>query len=187
MVQYLLRSTFNNIEHQSIQFVKHSLMPWLIKIEMAIIKDVLVGEEQRSLYPKFNVDGLLRGDFQSRMNGYRIGINSGIYSFNEVRDMENLDPMPAEQNGDEHVMNGSYIFTRDIGKAYGANAVVTREKMVANPSPSSEGEDQADEASQDQDGATADNQPSTRESPSHAKRKAERRAARQGSKTSRKQ
>lgn len=160
-------------------------MPWLIKIEMAIIKDVLVGEEQRTLYPKFNVDGLLRGDFQSRMNGYRIGINSGIYSFNEVRDMENLDPMPAEQNGDEHVMNGSYIFTRDIGKAYGANAVATREKLEANPSPGSEGEDQTDEAPPEPDQEVGDGRPA-RESPGHARRKAERRAARQGSKTSRK-
>ena len=184
MVQFLLRSTFNNIEHQSIQFVKHSLMPWLIKIEMAIIKDVLVGEEQRSLYPKFNVDGLLRGDFQSRMNGYRIGINSGIYSFNEVRDMENLDPMPAEQNGDEHVMNGSYIFTRDIGKAYGANAVATRERLEANPSSGSEGETEGTPPESNEE-ALNDN-PSTHESPAHAKRKAERRAARQGSKTSRK-
>ena len=182
MVQFLLRSTFNNIEHQSIQFVKHSLMPWLIKIEMAIIKDVLVGEEQRSLYPKFNVDGLLRGDFQSRMNGYRIGINSGIYSFNEVRDMENLDPMPAEQNGDEHVMNGSYIFTRDIGKAYGANAVATREKLEANPASGSEGEEALPESDQE----AGEGRPA-RESPGHARRKAERRAARQGSKTSRKQ
>ena len=185
MVQFLLRSTFNNIEHQSIQFVKHSLMPWLIKIEMAIIKDVLVGEEQRSLYPKFNVDGLLRGDFQSRMNGYSIGINSGIYSFNEVRDMENLDPMPAEQNGDEHVMNGSYILTRDIGKAYGANAVATREKKETNPSSGSEGEDQTEEALPESDQEAGDGRPA-RESPGHARRKAERRAARQGNKTSRK-
>ena len=70
MVQFLLRSTFNNIEHQSIQFVKHSLMPWLIKIEMAIIKDVLVGEEQRSLYPKFNVDELCSKMGMSRTNLY---------------------------------------------------------------------------------------------------------------------
>ena len=178
MVQFLLRSTFNNIEHQSIQFVKHSLMPWLIKIEMGIIKDVLVGEEQRSLYPKFNVDGLLRGDFQSRMNGYSIGINSGIYSFNEVRDMENLDPMPAEQNGDEHVMNGSYILTRDIGKAYGANAVATREKQQTDEESSQEVQpDSAEDASQEDE--QGNEQDATRDAPGHARRKAERKAARQ--------
>ena len=200
MVQDLQRSTFNNIEHQSIQFVKHSLMPWLIKIEMAIIKDVLVDNEQHELYPKFNVDGLLRGDFQSRMHGYQIGINSGIYSFNEVRDMENLDPMPADQNGDEHVMNGSYVLTRDIGKpgAYGANAVATREKRETESSgsgeesdPSSDGDEnggptggrtegQTDGRTEGQtDGQTDDH---SRETPGHTRRKAERKATRQGSK-----
>ena len=184
MVQDLQRSTFNNIEHQSIQFVKHSLMPWLIKIEMAIIKDVLVDNEQHELYPKFNVDGLLRGDFQSRMHGYQIGINSGIYSFNEVRDMENLDPMPADQNGDEHVMNGSYVLTRDIGKpgAYGANAVATREKREAEESAAGE-----DNAASPSESAPSQGEEQTgdqsRETPGHSRRKAERKATRQGSRT----
>ena len=187
MVQDLQRSTFNNIEHQAIQFVKHSLMPWLIKIEMGIIKDVLVDNEQHELYPKFNVDGLLRGDFQSRMNGYSIGINSGIYSFNEVRDMENLDPMSVIENGDKHVMNGSYVLTEDIGKNVGANAVATREKLNASDGAASSEEQEADSESDNMAGESngSGEEQKARETPGHARRKAERKAARQGKTTKR--
>ena len=55
MVQDLKRATFNNIEHQSIDFVMHTIMPWLVRIEQAIIKDVLIEEEQEKYFPKFNV------------------------------------------------------------------------------------------------------------------------------------
>ena len=70
MVQDLEHATFSNIEHQSIDFVMHTLMPWLVRFEQAIIKDLLLPEEQEQYFPKFNVDGLLRGDYQSRMQGY---------------------------------------------------------------------------------------------------------------------
>ncbi len=76
MVQDLKRATFNNIEHMGIEFVMHTLMPWLVRIEQAMIKDLLVEEEQNELFPKFNVDGLLRGDYQSRMQGYATGISN---------------------------------------------------------------------------------------------------------------
>lgn len=71
-MQDLKRSTFNNIEHQGIAFVQYSLMPWIIRIEKGIIKDLLLEEEQDVYFPKFNVDGLMRGDYQSRMNAYAI-------------------------------------------------------------------------------------------------------------------
>lgn len=56
----------------------HSLTPWLVRIEQGIIKDLLLEEEQDTYFPKFNVDGLLRGDYQSRMNGYATGISKHI-------------------------------------------------------------------------------------------------------------
>ena len=77
MVQDLKRATFNNIEHQSIDFVMHTIMPWLVRIEQAIIKDVLIEEEQDTYFPKFNVDGLMRGDYKSRMDGYAVGFLEG--------------------------------------------------------------------------------------------------------------
>ena len=74
MVQSLEHATFSNIEHQSIDYVVHTLTPWLVRFEQAIIKDLLLPDEQDEYFPKFNVDGLLRGDYQSRMQGYATGI-----------------------------------------------------------------------------------------------------------------
>ncbi len=118
MVQSLKRSTFNNIEHQSIDFVVHTLDPWLLRIEQAIIKDLLLENEKDVYYPKFNVDGLLRGAVNERMRAYSIGVTNGFLSPNEVRRKENLPPIPAEDGGDYYFVNGSYTRLRDIGVAY---------------------------------------------------------------------
>ena len=115
MVQDLKRATFSNIEHQSIDFVVHTLTPWLVRFEQAIIKDVLLPEEQEEYFPKFNVDGLLRGDYQSRMNGYATGISNGFLSPNDVHRLENMDLIPADQGGDDYYLNGGYVRLRDAG------------------------------------------------------------------------
>jgi len=133
MVQDLKRATFNNIEHQSIDFVMHTLMPWLTRIEQAIIKDVLVEEEQDEYFPKFNVDGLMRGDYKSRMDGYAVAFSNGFMSPNDIRRLEDLDPIPAEEGGDDYYLNGSYVKLKDAGSAYGANAVAEREKAEGEP------------------------------------------------------
>lgn len=116
MVQSLEHATFSNIEHQSIDFVVHTLTPWLVRFEQAIIKDLLLEEEQDVLFPKFNVDGLLRGDYQSRMNGYATGISNGFLSPNDIHRLENMDLIPAEEGGDDYYLNGGYVKLRDAGK-----------------------------------------------------------------------
>ena len=121
LVQDLKRSTFNNIEHQGIAFVQYSLMPWIIRIEKGIIKDLLLEEEQDVYFPKFNVDGLMRGDYQSRMNAYAIGVGNGFMSPNDVRRLENMDLIPAELGGDDYYLNGSYNKLQDAGAAYADN------------------------------------------------------------------
>ena len=122
MVQYLKRATFSNIEHQSIDFVVHTLDPWLRRIERAIVKDVLLEEEQETLFPQFNVDGLLRGDYKSRMEGYNIGRQGGWMSANDIRRLENLDPIPEEEGGDLYIINGSCVKLKDVGLAYAESA-----------------------------------------------------------------
>jgi len=119
MVQDLEHATFSNIEHQSIDFVVHTLTPWLVRFEQAIIKDLLLASEQDTYFPKFNVDGLLRGDYQSRMQGYATGISNGIFSPNDVRRLENMDLIPAENGGDDHYLNGGYVKLQDAGKNVG--------------------------------------------------------------------
>ena len=132
MVQDLKRATFSNIEHQSIDFVVHTLTPWLVRFEQAIIKDVLLPEEQDEYFPKFNVDGLLRGDYQSRMNGYATGISNGFLSPNDVHRLENMDLIPAEQGGDDYYLNGGYVKLRDAG-AFANNGNPAPQKAVSQP------------------------------------------------------
>jgi hypothetical protein len=119
LVQDLKRSTFNNIEHQGIAFVQYSLMPWIIRIEKGIIKDLLLEEEKDIYFPKFNVDGLMRGDYQSRMNAYAIGVGNGFMSPNDVRILENMDLIPDDQGGNDYYLNGSYNKLQDAGASYG--------------------------------------------------------------------
>lgn len=168
MVQDLQRATFNNIEHMGIEFVMHTLMPWLVRIEQAMIKDLLVEEEQNELFPKFNVDGLMRGDYKSRMEGYAIAINNGIMSVNDVRRLENLDPLDEDEGGDFHIINGSYTKLADVGRNYGGNSVAEQEKQEAGDAPREEAEDEQppEEAPE-------------REAPGHARRRSERKAVRQ--------
>ena len=116
LVQDMEHATFSNIEHQSIDFVVHTLTPWLVRFEQAIIKDLLLPDEQDDYFPKFNVDGLLRGDYQSRMQGYATGISNGFLSPNDCRRLENMDPIPAEQGGDDYYLNGGYVKLQDAGK-----------------------------------------------------------------------
>ena len=116
MVQDLEHATFSNIEHQSIDFVVHTLTPWLVRFEQAIVKDLLLPDEQDTLFPKFNVDGLLRGDYQSRMQGYATGISNGFLSPNDIRRLENMDLIPAEKGGDDYYLNSGYVKLEDAGK-----------------------------------------------------------------------
>ena len=127
MVQDLEHATFSNIEHESINFVVHTLTPWLVRFEQAIIKDLLLPEEQDVYFPKFNVDGLLRGDYQSRMQGYATGISNGFMSPNDIRHLEQLDPIPSEQGGDSYYLNGGYVRLEDAGKYSDSQATTLQE------------------------------------------------------------
>ena len=71
-------------------------------------------DEKKNYFIKFNVDGLLRGDYQSRMSGYSVGIQNGFLSPNDVRELENMDLIPDELGGNRYLCNGNMI---DIGSA----------------------------------------------------------------------
>lgn len=164
MVQDLKRSTFSNIEHQGIQFVQHTLRPWLERFEQAIIKDLLLEDERDDYFPKFNVDGLLRGDYKSRMEGYAIGFSNGFLSPNDIRRLENMDLIPDEEGGNVYVANGSYVKLKDIGAAYQLN-----EPARTEPEPEQVPEEQPGE-----EGDRSENE-SKRHSEGYEKRKQERR------------
>lgn len=115
MVGDLEKSSFSNIEQQSLEFVKYTLDPWVSRWEQAMMRSLLSQEEKTQYFVKFNVDGLLRGDYQSRMNGYSIGRQNGWMSANDIRELENLDRIPAEQGGDLYLINGNMTKLADAG------------------------------------------------------------------------
>lgn len=115
MVGDLEKSSFSNIEQQSLEFVKYTLDPWVSRWEQSMIRSLLTADEKSTYFIKFNVDGLLRGDYQSRMNGYAIGRQNGWMSANDIRELENLDRIPAELGGDLYLINGNMTKLQDAG------------------------------------------------------------------------
>lgn len=109
MIGDLEKSSFSNIEQQSLEFVKYTLDPWVIRWEQAITKTLLSPCEKPGVYVKFNVEGLLRGDYQSRMEGYAVARQNGWMSANDIRELENLDKIPAEAGGDLYLVNGNML------------------------------------------------------------------------------
>ena len=83
--------------------------------EQSINRALLTGIREGCLFCQFNVDGLLRGDYQSRMNGYATARQNGWMSANDIRELENLDRIPAEQGGDLYLINGNMTKLEDAG------------------------------------------------------------------------
>ncbi len=118
MVGDLEKSTFSNIEQQSLEFVKYTLDPWVIRWEQNLRRALLSEDERKDYFFRFNLDGLLRGDYASRMSGYATGIQNGIFSINDCRELENMDLLSDEEGGNLHVLNGNVVKLSDAGAAY---------------------------------------------------------------------
>ncbi|ECE5947970.1 phage portal protein, partial [Salmonella enterica subsp. enterica] len=95
MVQNTDRATFNNIEELGLGFINYSLVPYLTRIEQRINTGLVRKSKQGVYYAKFNAGALLRGDMKSRFEAYATGINWGIYSPNDCRDLEDMNPRPG--------------------------------------------------------------------------------------------
>lgn len=131
MVGDLEKSSFSNIEQQSLEFVKYTLDPWVVRWEQAMTRVLLLDSEKPHYYIKFNLDGLLRGDYQSRMNGYAIGRQNGWMSANDIRELENLDLIPDEEGGNLYLINGAMTKLADAGAFAG---------VATNPTEQPEGD-----------------------------------------------
>lgn len=115
MVGDLEKSSFSNIEQQSLEFVKYTLDPWVIRWEQSLSRSLLTDEEKKRCFFKFNLEGLLRGDYQSRMNGYAIARQNGWMSANDIRELEDLDRLSPEQGGDLYLVNGNMLPLEQAG------------------------------------------------------------------------
>lgn len=104
LVGDLSRATFSNIEHLALEFVQQTLMYWLVLWEQEIERQLLTdGEKRKNYYVKHNVSALLRGDFKSRMEGYSIGLQNGFMSPDDVRGLEDWDPLPGGAGRAYHI------------------------------------------------------------------------------------
>lgn len=134
LVGNLDRATFSNIENQSIDFAVHTIRPWLIRIEQAMNRALFSDTEKGRFYVQFNLDGLMRGDYKSRMEGYAIARQNGWMSANDIRMLENMNPISDEEGGNTYLVNGNMVPITMCGS--GQPALPTEEKQEEQPTKS---------------------------------------------------
>ena len=93
LVGDLTRSSFSNIEQQSLDFLTNGLMPYLRRIESSIARDLLEGDDE--YFAEFDTRGVLRADAAGRGSYYNTLWNLGVLSVNEIRSLENLNPVES--------------------------------------------------------------------------------------------
>ncbi|HZU86612.1 MAG TPA: phage portal protein, partial [Anaerolineaceae bacterium] len=93
MIADLDKATFSNIEHQSLEFVIHTIRPWLVKWEQGLNAALLSESEREQYFIEFLVDGLLRGDLKARYEAYAVARTNGWMNVNEIRGLENMNPV----------------------------------------------------------------------------------------------
>lgn len=130
MVGDLEKSSFSNIEQQSLEFVKYTLDPWVIRWEQSLQRTLLSSEEKKRYYFKFNLEGLLRGDYASRMTGYATARQNGWMSANDIRELENLDRIPVELGGDLYLINGNMLPLGNAGAFANLNSQAKEEETT---------------------------------------------------------
>lgn len=114
----LTKSSFNNIESEQISFVTDSILPWLIRLEQNYNMQLLSAGDKAlygagRLYFKHSVEGLLRGDANSRAQFYTVMLDRGVFSINEVRELEDKDPI---KGGDIHLVPMNMTTLETAGK-----------------------------------------------------------------------
>lgn len=106
LLQDLERATFSNIEQQDLDYVRHTLRPWIKKWESEYNRKIFREDEKGRFYVKVNLEALLRGDTQARSKFYREMFNIGVYSPNEIREKENDNPYVG---GDRRYVQGALV------------------------------------------------------------------------------
>jgi len=102
----LERATFSNVEEQNIDYVITTLRRWLVRWEAECNRKLIAPLEKGLQFTEHLVDGLLRGNIQSRYSAYSQGITNGFLSPNDIRRFENLDPI---DDGDTYLVQGAMV------------------------------------------------------------------------------
>ncbi len=116
LIQDLERSTNNNIEHQSLEFVMYTMLPWFTRWEQFINFKLLTREErQQGYFAEFLVNALLRGDTEARARMLHLMRQDGVISADEWRELENMNPQEGGQ-GKHYLINGNMISVETAAK-----------------------------------------------------------------------
>jgi HK97 family phage portal protein len=140
MIQDLTRSTYSNIEVQGTEFVQHCLLPHLKRWEAAISRDLIVDDER--YFAEHSVSGLLRGDHASRSAYYVSALQNGWMTINEIRELENLNPIGPD--GDRHFVQLNMTTLDQVGQEPAAEPM-PEPPAEAEESPADDAEDQSEE------------------------------------------
>ena len=156
------------LPYQSIDFAVHTIRPWLVRIEQSMNKALFADSEKGHFYAQFNIDGLMRGDYKSRMEGYSIGRQNGWLSANDIRALENMNPIPTEEGGDTYLVNGNMV---PIGLA-GINIAVAA--AVAANEAEQEQQDRQEQSSETEQTDQDSSQANTQDEPAPKKKRVRR-------------
>lgn len=116
MIANLERATFSNVEHLSLEFVKYSMLPWITRWERECNRKLFTRrEKEQGYYVKFNVEGLLRGDYKSRQEGLAIQRQNGVINADEWRELEEMNPIPGGA-GQVYLVNGNMVPLDETGR-----------------------------------------------------------------------
>ena len=110
------KMTFNNVEHINIEYVQECLNPMAERLEQTIYKDLLNSKEQKTLAANFSTNKLLKGDTKTRTEYYNAMRQGGVFSTNDIRDMEEMNKISVDLGGDEYLVNGNMISLANAAK-----------------------------------------------------------------------
>ena len=113
MIQDLERATFSNIEHQDLGFVKHTMVPWCVRIEQEFNRKVFSEPEKEKYFNKFNLNGMLRGDSAARATFYKDMFNIGVFSHNDILELEDMNKV---KDGDQRFVPLNMIPVDKVGQ-----------------------------------------------------------------------
>jgi HK97 family phage portal protein len=102
------RATFSNIEQQDLEYYKGCLLTWITLWEEELNRKLIPSLERTQQYVKHNANAFLRGDIQSRYGAYAIALDKGLFSRNEIRDLEDMNPQTGGQ-GDLYLVQQAQV------------------------------------------------------------------------------
>lgn len=125
LLQELSDATYSNIEHQGIDFVVHTIRPWLVRIEQAKNAKLFKEEERKEYFVELVVDGLLRGDITARFQAYDIARRGGWLSADDIRELENMNPLPDGQ-GQVYLVPLNMIDVKQLGQLTAGRTIIVK-------------------------------------------------------------